>query len=63
MGLLVVALVHAADIQDRDGAPSVLARIRATFPWLRHVFADGGYAGRKLKAALDGKGNWTQGSL
>jgi putative transposase len=59
MGLLVVALVHAADIQDRDGAPGVLARIRANFPWLRHVFADGGYAGEKLKAALDGKGNWT----
>jgi putative transposase len=29
-----------------------LARIRPRLPWLRHVFADGGYAGDKLKAAL-----------
>ncbi len=41
-GLLVTALVHTADIRDRDGAPDVLTSIRASFPWLRHVFADGG---------------------
>ncbi|WP_426011835.1 hypothetical protein [Caulobacter sp. DWR2-3-1b2] len=40
--MLVTALVHTADIQDRDGAPDVLTSIRASFPWLRHVFADGG---------------------
>ena len=28
-------------------------------PCLRHVFADGGYAGDKLRAALIGKGSWT----
>ena len=27
-----------ANIQDRDGAPAVLASIRYAFPWLRHVF-------------------------
>jgi transposase len=43
LGLLVGAVVHTADIQDRDGAPDVLASIRASFPWLRHVFADGAY--------------------
>ena len=58
-GLLVAAIVHTADIQDRDGAPDLLTSIRASFPWLRHVFADSGYAGEKLAAALDGKGNWT----
>jgi transposase len=58
-GFLVGAVVHTADIQDRDGAPDVLASIRRSFPWLRHVFADGGYAGEKLKAALDGQGDWT----
>ena len=47
-GLLVAATVHAADIQDRDGAVPLLALIRHPFPWLRHVFADGGYAGDKL---------------
>jgi transposase len=58
-GLLVGALVHAANIQDRDGAPAVLAAIRAAFPWLRHVFADGAYAGRKLECALKQLGRWT----
>ena len=57
-GLLVSALVHTADIQDRDGAPDVLFQIRARFPWLRHVFADGGYAGDKLREALLGRGDW-----
>ena len=58
-GLLVGAVVHAADIQDRDGAPSLLASIRYAFPWLRHVFADGGYAGPKLTEALTKLGTWT----
>jgi transposase len=58
-GLLVGAIVHAADIQDRDGAPAVLASIRTAFPWLRHVFADGGYAGPKLADALAKLGTWT----
>ena len=59
LGLLVGAIVHTADIQDRDGAPSVLASIRTSFPWLRHLFADGGYAGEKLQTALIGQGEWT----
>jgi transposase len=58
-GLLVSAVVHAADIQDRDGAPSVLGAIRHACPWLRHVFADGAYGGAKLKGALDRMGRWT----
>lgn len=45
-------MIHAAAIQDRDGAPLLLAEIIKRFPWLRHVFADGGYAGDKLKEAL-----------
>ena len=59
LGLLVGAVVHAANIQDRDGAPDVLKSIRARWPWLRHLFADGGYAGDKLKAALADQGRWT----
>jgi len=57
-GHLVGAQVHTADIQDRDGAPGVLASIRYLFPWLRHVFADGAYAGDKLETALAGLGQW-----
>jgi len=58
-GHLIGAQVHTADIQDRDGAVGVVASIRYLFPWLRHVFADGGYAGEKLKTALAGQGQWT----
>ena len=58
-GLLVGAIVHTADIQDRDGAPDLLASVRRSFPWLRHVFADGAYGGEKLETALIGKGDWT----
>jgi hypothetical protein len=53
------AQVHSADIQDRDGAPDLLASIRYLFPWLRHVFADGANAGEKLETALAGRGQWT----
>jgi DDE family transposase len=45
-GHLVGVVIHAADIQDRDGAPLALSSIRSAYPWLRHVFADGGYAGQ-----------------
>ena len=59
LGLMLFVLVHAADVQDRDGAPALLQAIRHRFPWLRHIFADGGYAGGKLRDALKGHGDWT----
>jgi putative transposase len=45
MGLLLTAVVHAADVQDRDGARIVLKRAKAKFPSLQLIWADGGYAG------------------
>ena len=59
MGLPVALDVHSADIQDRDGAVFLLRSIRSLFPWLRHIFADGGYAGGKLVDALSTQGRWT----
>ena len=56
---MIAAIVHRADIQDRDGAPLLLATMRSAFPWLRHVFADAGYAGEKLRQALAKLGQWT----
>jgi transposase len=52
LGLMVGLVVHSADIQDRDGAAAVLKTILKRWPWLRHIFADGGYAGPKLRGAL-----------
>jgi transposase len=58
-GNLIGLVVHPADIQDRDGGLFVLASIRRLYPWLRNVFADGGYAGDKLRGALAQIGQWT----
>jgi len=52
-------VVHSAGIQDRDGAPGVFAKLRREAPKLRHMFADGGYAGPKLRDALVSLGRWT----
>ena len=52
-------VVHSAGIQDQDGAPAVLGTIRRLYPWLRHIFADGGYAGDKLRGALASMRRWT----
>jgi transposase len=56
---MVGLVIHAADVQDRDGAPAVLKSILKRWPWLRHIFADGGYAGPKLKGALQKVGKFT----
>jgi transposase len=41
------------------GLAHLLASIRSLYPWLRHIFADGGYAGEKLRKALKRMGEWT----
>lgn len=51
-GNLLDVLIHSADIQDRDGAPDLIERCRDAYPSLTHLFADGGYAGPKLEAAI-----------
>ena len=47
-GLILAVVVHAADIQDRVGAMSVLARITHRFSRLKVIWADGGYSGQFL---------------
>lgn len=49
LGLLLMVLVHAADIQDHDGAKLVLAKMRGRFPRLRLIWVDGGYAGKLVE--------------
>lgn len=56
-GLLLLIVVHAANVQDRDGAKLVLARAREKCPGVRLVWADGGYAG-KLVAWLQQFCGW-----
>ncbi len=45
MGLVLKAIVHPADIADRDGARVLLAWGREVSPHLQHVWADAAYRG------------------
>src|SRR5437763_1571237 len=48
----LVAVIHAADVQDRDGAKWVPGKAKALFPSLQLIWADGGYAGALVDGAL-----------
>lgn len=41
-------LVHPADVQDRDGAKLLLAKLRGALPRLQVIWADGAYAGQLI---------------
>jgi len=51
LGLILAVVVHAADIQDRDGAKLVLRKMRKLYPRLKLIWADGGYAGKLIEWA------------
>lgn len=51
LGLLLVVMVTAASVQDRDGGADILKRAHKLFPSLRCIFADGAYAGRLVQKA------------
>ena len=57
MGLLLAVVVHAANIQDRDGAKVVLVKLIGRFPRLRLIWADAAYVGR-LVAWASATGGW-----
>ena len=52
LGLILAVVVHAANVQDRDGAKLVLKKLRGAYPRLKKIWADGGYAGKLIE--------WTQ---
>ena len=45
LGLPLKIVVHAANIQDRDGLALACRWIKRQFPWLHCLFADAGYQG------------------
>jgi hypothetical protein len=49
---LLHAIVHAADVQDRDGGILLLATLFGQFPFLQKLFADGPYQGPIFTNAL-----------
>jgi putative transposase len=44
----MTVVVHSAGIQDRDGAKLVLMKLMGSFPRLKLIWADGGYAGQLI---------------
>lgn len=58
IGLVLVVVVHTANVQDRDGAKLVFARAGGECACLQKVWADGGYAGQ-LVAWVQQHKQWT----
>ena len=46
------AIIHAADIQDRDGGVLLMSTLFGLFPFLLKLYADGGYQGPKFQQEL-----------
>jgi len=49
LGLIIAVCVHGGNVQDRDGAKLVMARLGDRFPRLKLMWADGGYAGKLVE--------------
>ena len=59
LGLLLSVVVHPANIQDRDGAATLLRTARAVrFPFIERIFADAGYQGPKMATVVAATGAW-----
>ena len=46
------AIVHAADVQDRDGGVLLMGALFGLFPFLLKLYADSGYQGPKFQQGL-----------
>ncbi|SDB74686.1 Transposase DDE domain-containing protein [Belnapia rosea] len=51
-GLLMQAVVHAANIQDRDGGVLLMGTLFGLYPFLLKLYADSGYRGAKFQDGL-----------
>jgi transposase len=52
LGLLLHAVEHPADIQDRDGGIMLLSTLFGMFPFLQKLFADSAYQGPLFNSDL-----------
>ena len=46
------AVVHAADVQDRDGGVLLVASLFGMYPFLLKLYADAGYQGPKFQQGM-----------
>jgi transposase len=51
MGLLLMVVITSAGVQDRDGARTLLEKVKMAMPSLSLLWADGGYAGKLVEWA------------
>jgi transposase len=58
LGLMVGVTVHAADVQDRDGAEALLRYARRRQPFIEVILADGGYQGPIMAEQVARTGRW-----
>jgi transposase len=53
LGLLLHAIVHSANTQDRDGGIALLTALGERFPLLAKLFADGAYQGPQFRQGVE----------
>ena len=46
------AVIHAADVQDRDGGVLLMSSLFGLYPFLLKLYADSGYQGAKFQHGL-----------
>ena len=52
LGLVLQAIVHSANMQDRDGGIQLLTVLAERFPLLAKLFADGAYQGPQFRQGV-----------
>jgi transposase len=51
-GLLLLSIVHGADMQDRDGGVLLMSLMFGLFPFLLKLYADSGYQGPQFRDGM-----------
>ena len=51
IGLMLVVMVSAASVQDRNGGESIFERLHRALGSVRHIFAHSGYQGALIEFA------------
>jgi putative transposase len=58
LGLLICIVVHAANIQEREGGKMLLAKASEKVPCLIKVLADDGYSGQPMREHVRKEHGW-----
>jgi len=53
MGLILAVVIQSASVQDRDGALSVIDKLKENWRKVTKIFADSGYTGKLIAKVKD----------